>query len=83
MMLRRTKVLFYQISFRRSYIDRTYCSSDSQVERADDLGLPPRTVIVRRDYFSPEEKELYLSLFSESKRQFSYYVDQGTLLNSM
>jgi DNA repair protein RAD16 len=53
-----------------------------QLERADDLGLPPRTVIVRRDYFSPEEKELYLSLFSDAKRQFSTYVDAGTLLNS-
>lgn len=53
-----------------------------QLERADDLGLPPRTVIVRGDYFSPEEKELYLSLFSDAKREFSTYVDQGTLLNS-
>ena len=39
-------------------------------------------MIVRRDYFSPEEKELYLSLFSDAKRQFSTYVDSGTLLNS-
>jgi DNA repair protein RAD16 len=39
-------------------------------------------VIVRRDYFSPEEKELYLSLFSDAKREFSTYVDAGTLLNS-
>ncbi|KIM23150.1 hypothetical protein M408DRAFT_266519 [Serendipita vermifera MAFF 305830] len=54
----------------------------TKLERADDLGLPPRTVIVRRDYFSPEEKELYLSLFSDAKRQFSTYVDAGTLLNS-
>lgn len=54
-----------------------------QLERADDLGLPPRTITVRRDYFSPEEKELYLSLFSDAKREFSYYVDQGSLLNSM
>lgn len=54
----------------------------TKVERADDLGLPPRTIIVRRDYFSPEEKDLYLSLFSDAKRQFSYYVDQGTVLNS-
>jgi len=54
----------------------------TKLERADDLGLPPRTVIVRSDYFSPEEKELYLSLFSDAKRQFSYYVDQGTLLNN-
>lgn len=53
-----------------------------QLQRADDLGLPPRTVIVRRDYFSPEEKELYLSLFSDAKRQFNTYLDQGTILNS-
>ncbi|CAE7175903.1 unnamed protein product [Rhizoctonia solani] len=53
-----------------------------EVERADDLGLPPRTVVVRRDYFSPEEKELYMSLFSDAKRQFSTYVDSGTVLNN-
>ncbi|KAI0052617.1 hypothetical protein FA95DRAFT_1483276 [Auriscalpium vulgare] len=54
----------------------------TKLQRADDLGLPPRTVVVRRDYFSPEEKELYLSLFSDAKRQFSTYVDAGTLLNN-
>ncbi|KAI0276155.1 SNF2 family N-terminal domain-containing protein [Russula aff. rugulosa BPL654] len=54
----------------------------TKIQRADDLGLPPRTVIVRRDYFSPEEKELYLSLFSDAKREFSTYVDAGTLLNN-
>lgn len=54
----------------------------TKVQRADDLGLPPRLVIVRRDFFSPEEKELYLSLFSDAKRQFSTYLDAGTLLNS-
>ncbi|KAG1888839.1 SNF2 family N-terminal domain-containing protein [Suillus subluteus] len=37
----------------------------TKIQRADDLDLPPRVVIVRRDYFSPEEKELYLSLFSD------------------
>ncbi|KAF7969408.1 hypothetical protein HWV62_27403 [Athelia sp. TMB] len=54
----------------------------TKLERADDLGLPPRTVIVRKDFFSPEEKELYLSLFSDAKRKFSTYVDGGTLLNN-
>jgi DNA repair protein RAD16 len=54
----------------------------TKVQRADDLGLPPRTIVVRRDYFSPEEKELYLGLFSDAKREFSTYVDAGTLLNS-
>ncbi|KAI6046523.1 SNF2 family N-terminal domain-containing protein [Pisolithus marmoratus] len=54
----------------------------TKIQRADDLGLPPRTVIVRRDYFSPEEKELYLSLFTDAKRQFNTYVDSGTVLNN-
>ncbi|KII96015.1 hypothetical protein PLICRDRAFT_96348 [Plicaturopsis crispa FD-325 SS-3] len=54
----------------------------TKIQRADDLGLPPRTVIVRRDYFSLEEKELYLSLFSDAKRQFTTYVDSGTILNN-
>lgn len=54
----------------------------TKIERADDLGLPPRTIVVRRDYFSEEEKELYLSLFTDAKRQFSTYVGAGTLLNS-
>ncbi|KAJ3969416.1 SNF2 family N-terminal domain-containing protein [Lentinula raphanica] len=54
----------------------------TKLQRADDLGLPPRTVIVRNDYFSPEEKELYTSLFSDAKRQFNTYLDQGTILNN-
>ncbi|KAI0352754.1 hypothetical protein OH77DRAFT_756955 [Trametes cingulata] len=54
----------------------------TKIQRADDLGLPPRTVVIRRDYFSPEEKELYLSLFSDAKRQFTTYVDSGTVLNN-
>ncbi|KAL9712440.1 DNA repair protein rad16 [Leucoagaricus gongylophorus] len=54
----------------------------TKLQRADDLGLPPRTIIVRRDYFSREEKELYLSLYDNASRQFSTYVDQGTVLNN-
>ncbi|KAH9483020.1 ATP-dependent helicase rhp16 [Psilocybe cubensis] len=54
----------------------------TKLQKADDLGLPPRTVLVRRDYFSPEEKELYLSLFSDAKRQFNTYLDHGTVLNN-
>ncbi|KAG0708586.1 P-loop containing nucleoside triphosphate hydrolase protein [Suillus ampliporus] len=52
------------------------------IQRADDLDLPPHMVIIQRYYFSHEEKELYLSLFSDAKRQFSTYVDSGTVLNS-
>jgi len=34
----------------------------TKIQKADDLGLPPRTVVIRRDYFSPEEKELPFTL---------------------
>jgi DNA repair protein RAD16 len=54
----------------------------TKLERADDLGLPPRTIVVRKDYFSPAEKELYMSLFTTAKRQFNTYVGAGTVLNS-
>ncbi|PCH41548.1 hypothetical protein WOLCODRAFT_70089 [Wolfiporia cocos MD-104 SS10] len=54
----------------------------TKIQRADDLGLPPRTVVVRRDHFSPEEKELYASLYTDAKRQFTTYVDSGTVLNN-
>ncbi|KAJ7896017.1 DNA repair protein rad16 [Mycena olivaceomarginata] len=60
----------------------TPIQKNGMVQRADDLDLPPRTVLVRRDYFSPEEKELYLSLFSDAKRQFTTYLDEGTILNN-
>ncbi|KAG2070033.1 hypothetical protein BDR04DRAFT_1143010 [Suillus decipiens] len=72
-----------RIAFRklRILLDRMMLRR-TKIQRADDLDLPPRTVIVRRDYFSPEEKELYLSLFSDAKRQFSTYVDSGTILNN-
>ncbi|RSH93684.1 hypothetical protein EHS25_006331 [Saitozyma podzolica] len=54
----------------------------TKLERADDLGLPPRTIVVRRDFFSKEEKELYMSLFTNAKRQFSTYINAGTVLNN-
>lgn len=54
----------------------------TKVERADDLGLPPRVVTVRRDFFNEEEKDLYSSIFSDSKRQFSTYVNSGVVLNN-
>ncbi|BGP15209.1 hypothetical protein JCM10213_000839 [Rhodosporidiobolus nylandii] len=54
----------------------------TKVERADDLGLPPRIVNVRRDYFTEEEEELYQSLFKDVKRKFNTFADEGTVLNN-
>lgn len=54
----------------------------TKTERADDLGLPPRIVEIRRDYFNPEEKDLYDSIYSDSTRKFNTYVAQGVVLNN-
>lgn len=54
----------------------------TKMERADDLGLPPKLVEVRYDLFNPEEKDLYQSLYSDVNRQFNDYVEEGVVLNN-
>jgi DNA repair protein RAD16 len=54
----------------------------TKLERADDLGLPPRIVEIRRDYFNEEEKDLYASIYSDSNRKFNTFVNQGVVLNN-
>lgn len=54
----------------------------TKVERADDLGLPPRIVTIRRDYFNEEEKDLYRSLYTDIKRKYNSYVEEGIVLNN-
>ncbi|KAJ1863039.1 DNA repair protein rad16 [Coemansia sp. RSA 989] len=54
----------------------------TKVERAADMGLPPRIVVTRRDKFSPEEEDLYVSLFSDYQREFDTYAMHGTVLNN-
>jgi DNA repair protein RAD16 len=47
----------------------------TKINYNDELGLPPRIVESRRDLFSPAEEELYKSLYSDSTREFSTYVN--------
>jgi DNA repair protein RAD16 len=54
----------------------------TKIERADDLGLPPRVVTVRRDVFNEAEEELYESLYADGTRQFNTYVESDTVLNN-
>ncbi|KAI8085212.1 SNF2 family N-terminal domain-containing protein [Halteromyces radiatus] len=54
----------------------------TKVQCADDLGLPPRTIMVRRDLFNEAEEEVYRSLFSDTARRFNDYVEEGSVLNN-
>lgn len=67
----RLRLLLEQVMLRRT-----------KLERADDMGLPPRTVEVRRDTFHEEEEDLYESLYKDTTRKFSTYLGQGTVLNN-
>ncbi|KAK9456921.1 SNF2 family N-terminal domain-containing protein [Dipodascopsis uninucleata] len=54
----------------------------TKIERADDLGLPPRIVDIRKDKFNEEEEDLYQSIYSDGRRRFNSYVAQGVVLNN-
>ncbi|KAI9264597.1 SNF2 family N-terminal domain-containing protein [Helicostylum pulchrum] len=69
--LKKLRMLLDRIMLRRT---KTEC--------ADDLGLPPRTVIVRRDVFSEEEEDVYNSLYMDVARAFTTYVEDDTVLNN-
>ncbi|OQR86378.1 DNA repair protein [Achlya hypogyna] len=50
--------------------------------RADDISLPPKLIVVRRDALDEREKDFYESIYTQSKAQFNTYVSAGTLLNN-
>ncbi|KAJ2401376.1 DNA repair protein rad16, partial [Coemansia sp. RSA 2559] len=54
----------------------------TKVERSEDLGLPPRVIVTRRDRFSPAEEDFYVSLFTDYRREFDTYAQHGTVLNN-
>jgi DNA repair protein RAD16 len=54
----------------------------TKIEKAADLGLPPRLIYRRSCYFNDEELDFYESLYSESRTTMQAYVEAGTLLNN-
>lgn len=51
------------------------------MEKAEELGLPPKIVEHRLDFFNEKEEDFYKALYSESQTQFESYVRAGTVLN--
>jgi len=54
----------------------------TKLEKADELGLPPKIVEIRSDYFNEQEEDFYEALYSETQTQFASYVREGTVLNN-
>lgn len=54
----------------------------TKVQCADDLLLPPRTLVLRKDRFDEREEDFYEALYTQSQSQFDAYVQSGTVLNN-
>jgi DNA repair protein RAD16 len=54
----------------------------TKIDKTEEMGLPPRVIKVRRDFFNAAEEELYESLYSDSVRTFNTYVEANTVLNN-
>mmetsp|Transcript_8330 Transcript_8330/g.23887 ORF Transcript_8330/g.23887 Transcript_8330/m.23887 type:complete len:988 (-) Transcript_8330:202-3165(-) len=54
----------------------------TKVQCADELSLPPRTVVVRKLAFDEREQDYYESLYTQSQAAFGTYVAAGTLVNN-
>ncbi|EKX38257.1 hypothetical protein GUITHDRAFT_77334, partial [Guillardia theta CCMP2712] len=54
----------------------------TKLGRAEDIVLPPKVIILRKDFFDPFESDFYQSLYTQSQTQFNAYVQQGTILNN-
>ncbi|KNC79961.1 hypothetical protein SARC_07660 [Sphaeroforma arctica JP610] len=54
----------------------------TKLEKADDLGLPPRIVVRKKVWFNEEELDFYKALYSQSRTKFLTYVSEGVLLNN-
>eukprot|EP00124_Ichthyophonus_hoferi_P003978 Ihof_evm1s390 gene=Ihof_evmTU1s390 len=53
----------------------------TKLERASDLGLPPKVVRQRGCFFNDEEMDFYESMYGETRTKFMAYVNEGTVLN--
>lgn len=51
-------------------------------QKADDLGLPPRVVEIRKDRFNEEEEDFYASIYTDSVRKYNTYVASRVVLNN-
>ena len=49
---------------------------------ANDLPMPCRTVLLRKDAFDEREMDFYEALYTQSQAQFGAYVESGTVLNN-
>ncbi len=49
---------------------------------ANNVPMPCRTVLLRKDAFDEREMDFYEALYTQSQAQFGAYVESGTVLNN-
>jgi len=50
--------------------------------RSEDIIIPPKHIVLRKDPFDPFEADYYQSVYTQSQTQFNAYVASGTVLNN-
>ena len=50
--------------------------------RSEDIIIPPKYIVLRKDPFDPFEADYYQSVYTQSQTQFNAYVSSGTVLNN-
>eukprot|EP00898_Chlorokybus_atmophyticus_P001429 jgi/Chlat1/2287/Chrsp17S02793 len=69
------------LTLKYKVLDRTLLRRTKE-ECAEDLALPPRTAVLRRDTFDEREEDFYQALYTQSQSQFNTYVNAGTVVNN-
>ena len=54
----------------------------TKTERADDLALPPRRLVLRLDSLDEKELDFYEAMYTQSQASFNTFVSDGTLLHN-
>lgn len=54
----------------------------SKVDRNDEMGLPPRRIIIRKAYFDEMETDYYQALQHDAQVKFQKFVEAGTVVKN-
>ena len=54
----------------------------TKIEKAEDMHLPPRNIVIRKDQLDEEENDFYEALYTQSQTTFNNFVKEGTILNN-
>ncbi|KAF2861954.1 hypothetical protein K470DRAFT_229609 [Piedraia hortae CBS 480.64] len=73
---------------RKRAMDRLYLITSRimlrriKADHTSSMELPSKEIIIRREFFSPPERDLSTSIMTDTRREFDTYVARGVMLNN-